>query len=280
MQVCQRQSYTLERPTDEGAVCCMCGAVLYPFKINLFGAHKTINPRPPCGQCQEKAEGAKLERERRKMAQVRREEIVGFLCRAGVSKRHANQYKTIIWPEMDPVTKGFLEGTNEKKGLFITGKNGTGKTSLAVRACAYLILRLHSPTFITLTGLFCKLQEAINDPYNSEARVLKEYSHANWLFLDDIGAKRGTDYVNEKMFELLDYRLTNDLPTCFTSDLDLDQLEKHFEIAKSEGSGRRLTERILEMCEISNLSGSSWRRSTPRPSTPAKKSFGAYQADD
>jgi DNA replication protein DnaC len=120
-------------------------------------------------------------------------------------------------------------------------------------------MRLQSPVFISVTDFFRKLQYAISDPCDSEARVLKYYSKTPWLFLDDIGAKRGTDYVNEKLFELLEYRLTNDLPTCFTSDLDLDRLEKHFNIPTSEGSGRRLTERIVEMCEVHELTGKSWR---------------------
>ena len=43
--------------------------------------------------------------------------------------------------------------------------------------------------------------------------------------LDDLGAENSTPWVNETLFQLINYRYNNELPTIFTSNAEVDGVE-------------------------------------------------------
>src|SRR5581483_6433833 len=46
-----------------------------------------------------------------------------------------------------------------------------------------------------------------------------------FLVLDDLGAENSTPWVNETLFQLVNYRYNNELPTIFTSNAKVDAVE-------------------------------------------------------
>ena len=71
------------------------------------------------------------------------------------------------------------------------------------------------------------------------------------LLLDDIGAEKVSDWSRDEVLGIiLQYRMENHLPTFFTSNLTLDELEKALSITSSgvdKVKARRIVERIKQL---------------------------------
>ena len=88
---------------------------------------------------------------------------------------------------------------------------------------------------------------------------------ADYLFLDDIGSETVSEFVRDDiLFRILDYRLENRLTTIFTSNLNTEDLLKHYQYDRKEKSNlmnaRRLVERIEILSDNFVLSGTNMRR--------------------
>ena len=82
--------------------------------------------------------------------------------------------------------------------------------------------------------------------------------------LDDIGAEYLTPWARDEILgTILQYRMDEDLPTFFTSNLNLKQLEEHFSMTsngREEVKARRMIERIKDLTKEYELTGESNRR--------------------
>lgn len=111
--------------------------------------------------------------------------------------------------------------------LVLFGPRGTGKTGLAVGVCHALSIErgLRQVVFATVVDLMTRLR-ATNRPDSgeSEAALLQSVKDAEVLVLDDLGSSRRTDYAEEKLFEIVDYRYTANLVTIFTTNEDPNDL--------------------------------------------------------
>ena len=69
--------------------------------------------------------------------------------------------------------------------------------------------------------------------------------------LDDIGAENVTNWGRDEILgTILQYRMDNHLTTFFTSNLDINELEKHLSITKDNMDmvkARRIIERIKQL---------------------------------
>ena len=84
------------------------------------------------------------------------------------------------------------------------------------------------------------------------------------LLLDDIGAEYLTPWARDEILgTILQYRMDEELPTFFTSNMNLKQLEEHFSITsvgKEEIKARRMIERIKSLTNDFELIGESNRK--------------------
>lgn len=129
------------------------------------------------------------------------------------------------------------------KGLFVSGSFGVGKTYI-LSAMANQLARAghecrieHFPTFMTnLRSLdFQKQSDAVNELKNSEV-----------LILDDFGSDNLTEYIRDNVIlVVVEHRMNNELPTFFTSNLTMKQLEQYLANTK-EGHSSMKAARIME----------------------------------
>jgi DNA replication protein DnaC len=75
------------------------------------------------------------------------------------------------------------------------------------------------------------------------------------LIIDDLGAERKSEYMQETVFNIIDSRYRSGLPFIITTNLTADEIKKPQEV-----SFQRIYDRILERCFPVEVTGQSRRR--------------------
>jgi len=109
--------------------------------------------------------------------------------------------------------------------MLLQGGYGCGKTHLAA-AVANFAVGMGVPTlFLTVPDLL----DALRFSYNSEDTTFEErfdqIRNARLLVLDDFGTQNATNWAQEKLFQIINYRYINKLSTVITTNLLLDEIE-------------------------------------------------------
>jgi DNA replication protein DnaC len=160
-------------------------------------------------------------------------------------------------------------GPDEGLGLLFSGDNGVGKTHLA----AAVLRELGQSKGVR--GSFWDFHELIREiksSYDAETRttelqVLAPVVEADVLVLDDLGAWKMTDWMNDTLFYILNSRYLAKRPTLITTnfqDVDRDAALAADHLRRKEflveRIGQRLRSRLMEMCLVIKMHGSDHRQ--------------------
>lgn len=150
----------------------------------------------------------------------------------------------------------------DAKGLYINGSFGVGKTFL-MGAVANALAKKNIQTILVYTpDFFREMKTAIGDQtVDEKLNVIKK---APVLVLDDIGAESMSSWVRDEVLgSILQYRMMEKLPTCYTSNYDYDELEEHMAYSQKAGveqlKAKRIMERIRHFTTPVNLNGDNRR---------------------
>lgn len=115
----------------------------------------------------------------------------------------------------------------ELKGwLLLQGGYGCGKTHLAA-AIANFAVSLGVPTlFITVPDLLDSLRFSWDSSDTTFEERFEEIRTVTLLVLDDFGTQNTTPWAQEKLFQILNYRYINRLPTVVTTNLAFQDIEE------------------------------------------------------
>lgn len=114
-----------------------------------------------------------------------------------------------------------------QRWLLLTGPCGVGKTHLAVAvAIDYLERHNLSVYFAAVPDLLDDLRETF-DPSSGAAydERFEEIRNAQLLVLDDLGTENATPWAREKLYQLINHRYVEQLPTIVTSNIDLRKVD-------------------------------------------------------
>ena len=145
-------------------------------------------------------------------------------------------------------------------GIYIYGSSGTGKTHLTACMCNELTNQLKQCLFTNFFEISKSIRNTFNNNGESEVNLIERLSHVDFLFIDDIGTellkKNGEDtWLQEKIYDIINKRYNNKLPTIFTSNYSLSEL------LNSRGMMDKTVDRILEMSTaIIKIEGKSYRQ--------------------
>lgn len=160
-----------------------------------------------------------------------------------------NRFETIKW------LKKFIDDYKNgipRKGLYLTGNFGCGKTYLISAALNELAKNNHKVAIIYYPEFLRSLKTSFNDndEYNEKFNHIMK---TEILLLDDIGAETTTEWNRDEVLgTILQYRMQEGLTTFFTSNLNLTELESHLSNS-SKGvekvKAKRIIERIKQLTE-------------------------------
>lgn len=144
-----------------------------------------------------------------------------------------------------------------KKGLYLWGNPGTGKTLLASIILTELIMhQAVEGKFIKISRTyFNKLRATFvegSETYGESARIEHELADVDVLVIDDFGVQRDSPWEQETLYNLVDARYEGEKFTIFTSNNNPVK-------SLQELSQGRILSRIKEMTRIMELAGEDFR---------------------
>lgn len=167
--------------------------------------------------------------------------------------------------------KRFSEN-HHTNGILLSGGVGSGKTFLsaavanavidmsrisdddAERAGKGITDRKYTPVRFTST---VELLEQLKATYNAGSgaetaqNITDRLKKAPLLVLDDMGAEKPSEWVSERLFEIVDYRYNEELPVIITTNATPQELKQKI--------GERSFDRLREMCVFIPVTAKSQR---------------------
>jgi DNA replication protein DnaC len=148
------------------------------------------------------------------------------------------------------------------RGLLLVGPCGVGKTHLSVAILKTLLLQKEVPgAFVDESELLRRLQYSYRqDSSETEKEVLYPLMNVDLLVWDDLGTGRPTEWVSETIRMVINHRYTYNKQTILSTNWPLRLNSARPGGVSAEQSladriGTRLFSRIMEMCEIVEISG-------------------------
>lgn len=158
-------------------------------------------------------------------------------------------------PATDEQMAQYLPADSDR-WLLLHGKFGVGKSWLAASLMRrYLDEQQTAGLFVTTPELLHRIRATYGPERKlTEDEFMTAVGDIPLLVLDDLGAERVTDWVEEKLFFLVNHRYDHRRRTVLTSNLSTEQLATHI--------GERTVWRLVEMAEVIQLTGKNWRLRT------------------
>lgn len=143
------------------------------------------------------------------------------------------------------------------KGLLIFGSYGNGKSHLAAVIANTAVKNGFATIFERVPKLLAKIRATYQGCGDvTEYQLLKALTDADLLVMDDAGAEKWTEWTEPMLYTIVDERYSYQKALIITTNSTLDELEKKI--------GPRAMDRLLEMCEIVENRGTSFRKERAR----------------
>lgn len=273
-----RKDFMDVKTVDTNERCKDCGQILQKSILDLGSTTQELIIKCSC-QREREAEERRQRAQRGRAIIIRRQKD-----EAGLKLRQRQQTFDSFTPVKGQeaaynACKTFAEQFGQRdsitEGLLLVGSVGSGKTHLAA-AIANKILDNwdideneaasvvggfvlgEAKTFgatVKFSTVISLLEEIRGSFGNAEADshgIIKAHKRAGVLILDDLGAEKPTDWAIERLFEIIDHRYNELLPTVITTNLQPKLLKTVV--------GERIFDRIREMCPLVSVTSPSQRK--------------------
>ena len=177
---------------------------------------------------------------------------------------------TALTPERQDVIGELLKfinsykpnSTEYQKGLYLAGPFGVGKTYMMGALANELSENGIETTLVNVPTYSAEIKQAIAT--NTVEAKLVSIKNTPILVLDDIGAEMNSAWFrDEVLMVILQHRMLQELPTFFTSNFTIDQLEAHFAHSNKGDQellkAKRLIERIRFLAKEYFVDGQNHR---------------------
>ncbi|WP_088068544.1 primosomal protein DnaI [Gottfriedia luciferensis] len=148
------------------------------------------------------------------------------------------------------------------QGLYLHGPFGVGKTYILGAIANELAEEEVNSMIVYLPEFLRELKSSISEGTLEEK--IEAVKKVEVLMLDDIGAEQMSSWARDEILgTILQYRMLEKLPTFFTSNADLSQLEHHLTYSQRGEEERvkaaRVVDRVKYLAKPVKVSGSNRR---------------------
>ena len=161
-----------------------------------------------------------------------------------IDTKDKKQMSIIKW--MDDFYEEY-DGSKYKKGLYLHGSFGSGKTYLLTA----LFNELERSKKATIKiAYFPELLRTLKEDFHRFGYLMDELMHVDLLLIDDIGAEKVTEWGRDEILgTILQFRMNEGKITFFTSNLTIEELEEHLSLASGVDKVKvsRIIERIKQL---------------------------------
>ena len=151
-------------------------------------------------------------------------------------------------PKAFRICKDYLSKYHTGDSLLMIGAYGTGKTHLATAIVNELLDNGVPALYDTWAGHLQRLRDEFD---NGERRYLALMKKVDVLIVDDLGKDKQTEWNDEILFEVINYRYEHRKPVVITTNATPRELEDRHPAVYS---------RLCEICELVTMTGKDYRR--------------------
>lgn len=219
---------TLPKPAPRP--CSACGQDVAPCWIGVSWLEPHV-----CEACAQREQAARQAREL----------LAAWLplAREQFGERRFDLDPVALVPELERFAR--RGGDRQQCALYIHGPVGTGKTQqLAWMARRVLEVRAaRGERYAGCPVAYVPVHRLLRE-LRADAEAIAAYERAPWLMLDEIGADELTPWGLAHLGDLVEYRISRNMPTVFSSNVSLGALL----MGAVLGWDERIVTRMIEMC--------------------------------
>ena len=157
------------------------------------------------------------------------------------------------------------ESLESKKGIYLFGQPGTGKSYLMWAISNYYAKHEIKVSYVKVPMLIQNIKDSFQTS-DSEYRqeIMAHLRFSKVLILDDIGSEKTSVWERDDiLYPLLEYRMNHHLKTYFASNYTMEDLERQYRFPSEEENTQvasmRLIERVRSLATSVALLGKSRR---------------------
>ncbi len=128
---------------------------------------------------------------------------------------------------------------DEGRCLMLIGNVGTGKTHLACAIVNHAVRLGIECRYVTVATICRGVRSTYaKQSEQGESEVIADWADVPLLVVDEVGVQNGGDFERRIMFEIIDHRYANSLPTIVAGNVEMDEAIQYL--------GERVVDRLRD----------------------------------
>lgn len=141
------------------------------------------------------------------------------------SNINSKQLATVAKNDSIKYVMNFEKMESHGLGLYIySNARGSGKSRLASTISNELIKYGVRNKYASASQILSEIQKTWNEKNESEEKIIRNYIEPKVLIIDDLGARSGQNWMDEKFLMIIDNRYQGNKVTIFTSNYEISSL--------------------------------------------------------